>query len=197
MSGAISISMSLSDWWVLLQNFMIFSIVAVGGPLVLLPEMRRFLVVDHGWLTDDQVSASVVIAQASPGPNLLFIALFGWNVGLNAGGVWLALFGAVVCMVGSLLPSCALIYATAHWVHRNSHRSFVKAFKQGMSPVVVSLLICSGWTLATAGTSLLHDWPLWLVSIITTALVLWSRLHMFWLLAAGGLLGATGLLSFG
>ncbi len=194
MSGAISISMSVSDWWVLLQNFMIFSLVSVGGPLVLLPEMRRFLVVDHGWLTDDQVSASVVIAQASPGPNVLFIALFGWNVGLNAGGIWLALLGAVICMVGSLLPSCALIYATAHWLHRNSYRPIVKAFKQGMSPVVVALLICSGWTLATAGTTLAHDWPLWLVSIVTTALVLWGRLPMYGLLAAGGALGAMGLL---
>jgi chromate transporter len=195
MNGAISISMGFSDWLVLLQNFLIFSMAAMGGPLILLPEMRRFLVVDQGWLTDDQVSASVVIAQASPGPNALFIALFGWNVGVNAGGIWLALLGATICLLGSLIPSCALIYATAHWVHRNSHRMFVKAFKQGMSPVVVSLLICSGWTLGTAGTTWQHDWPMWLLTLVTTGIV--GRLHMFWLLAIGGVLGATGVLSVG
>ena len=196
MSGAISISMGLSDWLFLLQKFFIFSMAAFGGPMILLPEMRQFLVVDQGWLTDDQVSASVVIAQASPGPNTLFIALFGWNVGLNAGGIWLALLGATICLLGILLPSCALIYATAHWVHRNSHRLFVKAFKQGMSPVVVSLMLCSGWTLGTAGTTW-HNWPLWLVTLATTSIVIWGRLHMFWLLAIGGFLGATGLLSAG
>ena len=31
------------------------------------------------------VCPSIAIAQAAPGPNVLFIALLGWNVGINAG----------------------------------------------------------------------------------------------------------------
>lgn len=195
--GTLSITMTPADWWYLIQNFLIFSAMAMGGPLVLLPEMQRFLVGSQGWLTDEQVSASVVIAQAAPGPNVLFVALMGWNVGLNAGGYGLALFGATACMIAMLLPSSVMIFATSHWIHRNQHRATVRAFKQGMAPIVIALLICSGWTLATAGTSFPTDWPLWLLSAVVVALVLWGKIHMFWLLAIGGTLGALGVLSFG
>ena len=191
----LQLSLSWSDWLVLIQNFLFFSLVSVGGPLILLPEMRQFLVSNQGWLADEQVSASVVIAQAAPGPNVLFVALLGWNVGLNAGGYWLALFGAMACMIAMMIPSSVLIFATAHWVHKNREKRAVRAFKQGMSPVVVALLISSGVTLATAGTTMNSDWPLWVVSAIVTGLVLWGKSHMFWLLAIGGALGATGILT--
>lgn len=196
--GTLSITMTPADWWLLFQNFLIFSAMAMGGPLVLLPEMQRFLVGSQGWLTDEQVSASVVIAQAAPGPNVLFVALMGWNVGLNAGGGYpLAVLGAALCIVGMLLPSSVMIFATSRWIHRNQHRATVRAFKQGMAPIVISLLICSGWTLATAGTTLSHDWPLWILSATVVGLVIWGKIHMFWLLAIGGTLGALGALSFG
>lgn len=194
--STLEISMSWSDWLYLIQNFLIFSAMAMGGPLVLLPEMQRFLVGNQGWLTDEQVSASVVIAQAAPGPNVLFVALMGWNVGLNAGSYGLALFGAAACMIAMLLPSSIMIYSTSRWIHRNQHRATVRAFKQGMAPIVIALLICSGWTLGTAGTTLPQDWPLLLLSAIVVGLVLWGKIHMFWLLAIGGTLGALGLLSF-
>jgi len=180
----------------LIQNFLIFSAMAMGGPLVLLPEMQRFLVGGQGWLTYEQVSASVEIAQAAPGPNVLFVALMGWNVGLNAGSYVLALLGAASCMIAMLLPSSIMMYSTSRWIHRNQHRATVRAFKQGMAPIVIALLICSGWILGTAGTTLPQDWPLLLLSALVVCLVLWGKIHMFWLLAVGGALGALGMLSF-
>ena len=42
--------------------------------------MHRYLVSDMGWLTDAQFTASIAIAQASPGPNLLFVTVMGWQI---------------------------------------------------------------------------------------------------------------------
>jgi chromate transporter len=47
--------------------------------------MHRFLVEQHHWLTQAQFNAVDRLAQAAPGPNVLFVALMGWNVGMNAG----------------------------------------------------------------------------------------------------------------
>jgi hypothetical protein len=38
--GTLSIAMSWDDWLTLIQNFLLLSAVAMGGPLVLLPEMQ-------------------------------------------------------------------------------------------------------------------------------------------------------------
>lgn len=195
MTEAPVVVLSLMDWWRLAENFLILSIMSVGGPLILLPEMRRFLVVDQGWITNEQVAASVALAQSAPGPNVLFIALLGWNVGVNAGSYWTAFLAAALSMVCMMLPCSMLLYGTAQWVQKNGQRKAVRAFKQGMSPVVISMLIASGWTLATAGTVFDRDWSLWLLSAVTVGLVLWGKIPLVLLIACGGVLGAMGLLN--
>jgi len=135
------------------------SLLAVGGAITTVPDMHRYLVDERGWITDPQFSASVAIGQAAPGPNVLFVALFGWNVGLNAGGFPMAFFGAMVALVGCILPSTTLTYFAARWGHENSDLRGVRAFKQGMAPIVVALLVATGWILATGSSYKTGDWP--------------------------------------
>lgn len=187
-----TIVMTMADWWRLAQTFLFLSVMSVGGPLILLPEMRRVMVVEQGWITNDQVAASVALAQSAPGPNVLFVALLGWNVGINAGSYWTAFFAAMVSLVCMLLPCSVMFYATARWVQKHAQRRLVRAFKQGMSPVVISMLIASGWTLATVGTELRSDWTLWLLTAVTVGLVLWGKIPLVLLIAIGGVLGAFG-----
>ncbi len=194
MNEPISIVMQWAQWFDLFYHFLSYSIASIGGPLVLLPEMHHYLVTEQHWLTDGQFSASIVLAQAAPGPNILFVALMGWNIGLNAGGFLLGVGGAVLCMVGMLFPSSAVVYVTAGWVQRNRDMKAVRAYKQGMSPIVIAMLIASGVTLATANTEASHDWPLWVVTAVATLLVWRTKIPMLWLLAGGAVLGATGFL---
>ncbi len=182
-----------ADWWDLFQHFLSYSIASIGGPLVLLPEMHHYMVTEQHWLTDGQFSASIVLAQAAPGPNILFVALMGWNIGLNAGGYLAGFGGALLCMVGMLLPSSAVVFITAGWVQRNRNLKVVRAFKQGMSPIVIAMLMASGWTLATANTEAAHDWPLWVITTLTTLIVWRTKVPMLWLLAGGAVVGASGL----
>lgn len=193
MSEAPSLVMQVTDWLTLFGHYLSFSLMAVGGAITTLPEMHRFLVDQQHWLTDAQFNASIAIAQASPGPNVLFVALMGWNVGINAGGFASALFGAFLALAGILLPSCTLAFLAARWGRRNRDLAAVRAFKQGMTPVVIALLIATGWILASAHRDPTRDWPLWLLTA-AAALVIWrSKIHLLWLLGAGAILGILGL----
>ena len=185
--------LALQDWSSLFLHFLSLSLLSIGGAITTAPDMHRFLVDQQGWLTDAQFNASIAIAQAAPGPNVLFVALLGWNVGLNAGGTLTGLLGVLVAMSGILIPSTTLTYLAASWGYRNRELLAIRAFKQGMAPIVVALLIATGWILATANGSALKDWPLWLATL-TTAIVVWrTKLHMLWLLGTGALLGWFGL----
>lgn len=188
-----SITLALADWWQLWLHFLMLSLLSVGGAITTAPDMHRYLVEGRHWLTDPQFSASVAIAQAAPGPNVLFVALMGWNVGLNAGGVPAAALGVVVAMTGILLPSATLTYFAAQWGHRNRELRAVRAFKAGMAPIVVSLLIATGWLLALGASPSWGDWPTWGVAAVTAAVVWRTRLHLLWLLGAGAVLGGFGL----
>jgi chromate transporter len=169
------------------------SLVAIGGGNTILPALHHFVVETHGWLTGSEFAELYAIAQAAPGPNVLFVALMGWNVGLNAGGFALAALGLVITMVGILLPSCTLTYLASQWGHRNRELRGVRAFKQGMAPIVVALLVATGWVLATGAQPRLRDAPLWAVAFVAAIIVGRTRIHLLWLLGAGALLGWFGL----
>ena len=96
-------------------------------------------------------------------------------------------------MIGILLPSTTLTFAAARWGHQNRELRAVRAFKQGMAPIVIALLIATGWILAANNGNAVKSWPLWLLTAITALLVWRTRIHMLWLLGAGGLLGWFGL----
>ena len=185
-------TMAAADWLSFFVHFALLSLLAIGGAITTVPDMHRYFVDERGWLTDGQFSASVAIGQASPGPNVLFVALFGWNVGLNAGGLLLALPGALLALAGCIIPSTTVTYFAARWGHENRHLRGVRAFKQGMAPIVVALLVATGWILATGSSYSARDWPAWAIAIVTTVIVVRTRLHLLWLLGAGAIIGWMG-----
>jgi chromate transporter len=189
-----ALPLAWADWFQLFTHFLSLSLLAVGGAIATAPDMHRFLVDEHGWLSDSQFNASIAIGQAAPGPNVLFIALLGWHVGLNTGSLGWALLGVLLSMLGIMLPSSALTFLASRWSHANRELRAVRAFKQGMAPIVIALLVATGWILASAHGDAARDWPLWLTTAVSTLVVWRTRLHLLWLLGAGAVLGWFGVL---
>ena len=197
----LSLQLSVSDWLALFNHFLSLSLLAVGGAIITAPDMHRFLVDENQWLTEQQFSSSIALAQSAPGPNVLFVGLMGWNVGLNAGaglgGGWISValsaLGMLISLLGIMLPSSILTYTTTRWAHKHRDNRGVKAFKQGMAPVVIALLVSTGWLLMASHNQPLRDWPLWLLTLVAMGLVWRTRIHLLWLIGAGAVLGAAGL----
>ena len=194
--------LGLHDWFSLFLHYLSLSLLSIGGAITTAPDMHRFLVAEQHWLTDAQFTASLAIAQSAPGPNVLFVALLGWHVGMNAGGALTGLLGVFLTMLGILIPSTSLTYAAAQWGQRNRQRRAVRAFKQGMAPVVVALLLATSWILAasssvpSSATSgyWVDNAPLWLLTALVAVVVWRTRLHLLWLLAVGAVLGWHGVI---
>lgn len=194
------ITLHATDWLTLFLHFASLSILAVGGAISTAPDMQRFLVVEHGWLSDEQFTSSIALAQAAPGPNILFVPLVGWNIGLNAAGGlaagWVglasAMAGVCITLLGIMLPSSILTFTASRWGHRNRELRAVRAFKQGMAPIVIALLIATGWILAANHKAEDHHLALWTVSAVTTVVIWKTRIHILWLLGAGAIAGWMG-----
>ncbi len=197
------IAMSATNWWDLFLHFTSLSLLSIGGAITTAPDMHRYLVNEQHWMSDAQFTSSIALAQAAPGPNVLFVALMGWYVGINAasqlgmvGLGWASsgrgLMGAMLAMLGILLPSTTLTFAAARWGHKNRELLAVRAFKTGMAPIVIALLGATGWILTASHGTMRESWPLWLLSAVATLLVWRTRIHLLWLLGAGAILGWMG-----
>jgi chromate transporter len=180
-------TLAAGDWVALFTHFTMLSLLAVGGAITTVPDMHRVVVVERGWLSDVQFTGSVALAQAAPGPNVLFVAVIGFNVG--------GLAGVLVTMLGTLLPSTTLALYATRLGHRYRQARSVRAFTSGLAPLTIGLLVATGWILLEPLRSTTDSARLVggvLLAAATVALMLGSRLSPLWPIAAGALAGITG-----
>ncbi len=184
--------MNLIDMLSLLGHFALLSLMAVGGGMAVVPDMHRFLVSETAWMTDQQFSASVALAQAAPGPNILFVALMGWQVALNAQQPLWAPWLATLCLVAVVSPSATLALVASRWTRRHHEHLLVRAFHLGMAPVVMALLLSSAWfvfPLAADTAGRVVGVGAWAVCF----LLFWrTKANLALVLLAGAVLGAMG-----
>lgn len=177
--------MSGADFLALFLHFLVLSPMSIGGAITTVPEMHRFLVDRTGWLTETEFSTSIALAQAAPGPNILFVAVLGWNVA--------GLAGAVTAMAGIMLPSTLLTLSATRWARANREHIAVRSFSAGMMPLTLGLIIATGWLLALPFLRADdHRWGTVALIAATVLLTLKTRLGLVWMVLGGGVLGALG-----
>lgn len=173
--------MSGSPLFELAQQFTLLSFLAIGGVNALIPEIHRRVVDVQHWLTDTDFAQAFAIAQAAPGPNMLIVSVIGWRVD--------GLLGALVATVAICAPSSVLTFAVAHIWDRFRDAPLRAAIQHGLAPVTVGLVLASGYILARTADK---TWNAIAITAVTVGLMLTTRIHPLWLLAAGAVFGAFG-----
>jgi chromate transporter len=165
----------------LFLHFLILSFIAVGGAPTVLPEMHRYVVEVHAWMSSTQFAELYALAQVAPGPNVMYIPLIGWHVAR-----WT---GVAATTIPFILPSATLALLVAHLHTRNPTAAFGVAIRKGLTPITIGLIFASGWILMPAVN---HDWRGYALTALTVVIVMRSRLNPIWLLAVGAAAGIGG-----
>lgn len=164
-------------------HFGALSFLAIGGASSTIPDMHRYLVEANGWLSDREFSALYALSQAAPGPNVLFVALFGWQVA--------GLAGALVSILSMCGPSSVLAMAFEYFSGRSHGARWPGLIRRGLAGITIGLLLSTGWVLAA---SVDHSWRACLLTLATVGLVLKTRIHPLLLIGVGAGVGFFGLL---
>ena len=176
-----TLGLGLGDWLQLLLHFTLLSLLAVGGAITTVPDMQRFIVGQQGWLTDTQFAGCIALAQAAPGPNMLFVAVMGYNV--------CGLAGVAATMLGTLLPSSLLAIGASRFGDNRRDSRGVRAFTAGLAPLTIGLMLATGSVLIRpSGLS----WPVAGLVMATLWLMLRTKRSPLWAIALGAVAGAAG-----
>ena len=170
-----------ADWWPLFGHFLGMSMLAIGGAVAVAPDIHRYMVDQRGWIDDTQFSASMALAQAAPGPNLLFVPVLGYAVA--------GLAGAAVSLAGMLLPSTMLALVASRWGSKRREQRGVRAFVAGMAPITIGLLFSTGVVLALPMVRRPGAWALVAATVLLSAR---TRISPVWLIVGGAAAGAAG-----
>jgi chromate transporter len=173
-----------SDPVALTAQLALLSSISFGGFPTVLPDVRNFVVVAHGWMTDQEFANLFAVAQSIPGPNMILMMSFvGWRV-------W-GIPGAIVSAFATFGPPCLIYFTSYRLWHRFRDAAWQRMVRGGLVPVTIGLVIASGVVMAHAADT---SWPAAAVTAAAALLMLKTRLNPLWMLLAGGALGGLGLL---
>ena len=174
--------MDHADLGALFLHFLLLSFLAIGGTPTVLPDMHRYVVEVHHWMSSAQFATLYALAQVAPGPNVMYIPLIGWQV---AG--WA---GVAATTLPLLVPAGTLTLLVGHLDARHPQAALGRALRRGLTPITLGLMLASGWILMRAVN---HDWHGYLLTLLTVVLALRTPWNPLWLIAAGALAGMAGL----
>ncbi len=159
--------------------FSVISLTAVGGGVVMLaPDIHRYTVEVHRWISSEQFASAFTIAQASPGPNVLFVTL----IGLQAAGF----VGAIVATIAVVMPPFLLTLTLARLTPVRPAGRLGKAVRNGVAPISIGLLAAGGLVLARSADTGLVQLVLTAATVAAMVLTKWNPV---WLIAIGAAAG--------
>lgn len=168
--------------WALSAHLALLSLIAIGGVQVVLPDLHRYIVEEQHWMSGAQFSALFALGQAAPGPNVLVVTLFGYQIA--------GIAGALAATVAICLPSSLLTYAVMRVGQRWGETQWKTIAKAGLAPLTIGVVIASGYVLAQSASAGILGYAITAVTALIAATTRWNPL---WLLAAAGVIGAIAL----
>lgn len=121
----------------LFLSFLQIGLFSVGGGYAAIPLIENQIVKTYGWLSMNEFTDLITIAEMTPGPVAINSATF---VGLRVAGFG----GAVLATFGCILPSMVLVSVMAKVYLRYRKGSMLSGVLSCLRPAVVALIASAG-----------------------------------------------------
>lgn len=161
----------------ILLSFLKIGAFTFGGGYAMIPVIQNEVITRRGWIAEREFVDLLTLAQTAPGPISLNTAVF---VGYKCRGF----LGALMAILGVILPSFLVILAVAIFFSEIRDNEWVDAAFRGMRPAVVALIVAP-----ILGLTRGMHWALIAVAAATAVAVWYFAISPVWLLVAGALLG--------
>ena len=114
------------------------SSVAFGGGMVVLGMIRSLYVEKYGYLSDDELTDMIALAQSAPGA---ISANTFMMLGYNLAGFW----GSVITMLANIIPPLVIITVLSYfynYIRDNTIAEYIlKAMRAGVVAVIMSVCV--------------------------------------------------------
>jgi chromate transporter len=167
--------------WRFYAYFLRLGATGFGGPIALAGFMQRDLVDDRKWISAEDYTDGLALAQLAPGPLAAQLAIY---LGFVRGGM----LGATIVGICFILPSFLMVWAIAVAYVAYGGLPWMQALFYGIGAAVIGIIARSVQKLTTLtlhGRAL--PWSIFVVMMLTTA---WTERELVWLFLLAGLITA-------
>lgn len=126
--------------WKMFITFFKIGAFTFGGGYAMIPIIQSEIVDKHKWIDGEEFIDALSITQASPGP----VAV---NTSIYVGYKLRKLPGAIVCTLGTILPSFIIISIIARFFNVFRDNAIMEKIFMGVRPAVVALILSAVYRL--------------------------------------------------
>lgn len=171
----------------LVQYFFKLGYAGFGGPVALVGYMRRDLVEERKWISEEEYKDGLALAQLAPGP-------LAAQLGIYLGYVHYRVVGATLCGLAFVLPSFVMVVAIGAGYKMFGGLPWMQAIFYGVGAAVVGIVVISSYKLTEKSISKVNakairqNWMLWLFYFIAAAITVVTEREEVVLFMGAGLL---------
>lgn len=149
--------------WELFKTFFHIGLFTFGGGYAMIPLIESKVVDEKRWIDREMLLDLIAIAQSCPG-------IFAVNIGIFIGYKLRRTPGALVCALGTSLPSFIIILVIALFFRHFRENEFVDRFFRGLRPAVVALIAAPVFKMGKRANITFHS--VWIP--VVAALLIWQ-----------------------
>ena len=121
----------------LFLSFLQIGLLSIGGGMAAIPLIQNQVVNNHNWLTINEFTDLITIAEMTPGPIAINSASF---VGIKIAGI----SGAIVATIGCITPSIFIITLISYLYFKYKELPIIKNILTSIRPAIIALIISAG-----------------------------------------------------
>ncbi|HEX2675629.1 MAG TPA: chromate transporter [Polyangiales bacterium] len=161
----------------LVLYFLRLGALGFGGPIALVGYMQRDLVETRRWLTKEDFTQGLALAQLAPGPLAAQTAIYiGW---LRGGAIGGALVG-----LAFVVPSFLMVLTLAWLYLRFGGLPWMQAAFYGVGAAVIALIARGATKLVK--TTIAKDKLAWVIFAVNALATAWTESELVWVVVGSG-----------
>jgi chromate transporter len=148
-----------------------------GGPVALVGYMRRDLVDDRKWISDEDYKEGLALSQLAPGPLAAQLAIY-------IGFVHHRVLGATLVGIAFVIPSFFMVLGIGYAYIAFGGLPWMEAIFYGVGAAVIGIIAIGSYKLTTK--SIGKDKLMWGIFVVLAVVTFITEQETLWLILLGG-----------
>jgi len=167
-------------------TFASMSLILFGGGYVFIPIIGSIVVLQYGWVSQQEFTDGIAMGQITPGPILISAAFIGFKVG--------GLAGSVLATTAIFVPPAILMITATKVLDFIKQSMKTQAAIRGIHCGVIGMILMAAFVILKStipdGTyDVLQVWPSLLIFVISLLALLKFRVDVIWVIPGAGFVG--------
>ncbi len=166
-------------------TFASMSLMLFGGGYVFIPIIGSVVVLQYGWVTQQEFTDGIALGQITPGPILISATFIGYKVA--------GLAGAACATAAIFAPPALLMVTASQALDAIKGSGAVRAALHGIHCAVIGMILVAGFVILRSAVpvplSPAEAWPAVLILLSASVAMIRYRVDVLWIIPLAGMLG--------